>query len=205
MSLFRLKEWWSESPRGEQFGDGGMVVGNVDNSPENKLKIVTGSLQGKLCVYDPQLTRAPGGSRALLEAKMDAPIYQLEIGRLISGCRYALAILHPSKLVVCSCTSCDAKSQASSFETSPFELIFHYVHKFKIKPSDFNAYSMCVGLFGSTNDHDMILVQAMNGRVTTYDFEVMLCPFVRISTYFHCLCRKKYFPVTFMITWRLDP
>lgn len=173
MSLFHLKEWWAEDLSCETFGQGSVVVGNIDDSPESTMKVITGSLQGRLCVFDPQLTVARNGSRMLLEAKLDAPIYQLEIGQLTSNLKHALAILHPCKLVVCSCTPRDMKTQTSEVaETCHLELLFQYVHKFGASPSGLNAYSMCVGSFGSTSDHDMIIVQSMDGGVTAYDYEV---------------------------------
>ena len=167
MSLYKLKEWWSASHSSEQFADGALVVGNIDNAPEGTSKIVTGSLQGWLRIYDPQRARATGDSGVLLlEAKVDAPIYELEIGKVVSNCN-ALVILHSCKVVVCSCVACNLKSQGSNTETSHFELVFHYTHKF-----DSNAYSMCLGSFGSVDDHDMILVQSMDGHITVYEHDV---------------------------------
>lgn len=180
MSLFKLREWWSAKLGCEEyFSEGGLVVGNLDNSQENTPKIITGSLQGRIRVHDPQICRskADDATTLLLETRLDAPILQLKLGRLIPHDTFsvALAILHPNKLAVYTCRARSSSLKNGSTEggeTSHFELVPLYTHRFCVHGVQFNAYSMCLGPFGGVLDRDLTLVQSMDGRVTIYEHDV---------------------------------
>ena len=174
MSLFKLKDWWSTTlGHREQFSGGGLAAGIIDNS--GKPRIVSGSLQGWLRVHNPLMpNRTPDSTKSLLlEVRLDAPIYQLKVGRA-----HAIAVLHPSKLRVCTC---------SSIETSHLELTTQYIHDFEVTNIGTHAFSMCLGSFGGSTDREMILVQHMDGHVTIYDYDVISAKFA----YFE-LNRKDY-------------
>lgn len=170
MSLFKLKDWWSTTlGHGEQFSGGGLAAGIIDNS--GKPRIVSGSLQGWLRVHNPLMpNRTPDSTKSLLlEVRLDAPIYQLKVGRA-----HAIAVLHPSKLRVCTCSA--RTNQGSSIETSHLELTAQYIHDFEVTNIGTHAFSMCLGSFGGSTDREMILVQHMDGHVTIYDYDVeILC------------------------------
>ncbi len=37
MSLFKSRDWWStKSPNEEEYGQGGMCLGNIDNDPDGQ-------------------------------------------------------------------------------------------------------------------------------------------------------------------------
>ena len=181
MSLFKLKDWWSTTlGHGEQFSGGGLAAGIIDNS--GKPRIVSGSLQGWLRVHNPLMpNRTQDSTKSLLlEVRLDAPIYQLKVGRA-----HAIAVLHPSKLRVCTCSA--RTNQGSSIETSHLELTTQYIHDFEVKNIGTHAFSMCLGSFGGSTDREMILVQHMDGHVTIYDYDVISAKFA----YFE-LHRKDY-------------
>ena len=55
MSLFKCRDWWStRSGHDEEFGPGGMALGNVDDDSNNVEKIITGSFSGMLRIYLPK-------------------------------------------------------------------------------------------------------------------------------------------------------
>ena len=79
MSLFQMREWWTmKLGSGEDFTSGSMVVANIDNAPSGEAKIITGSLQGRLRVHQPD--RYPDPERRsddlLVEQALDAPVLQ---------------------------------------------------------------------------------------------------------------------------------
>ena len=115
MSLFKARTLWSCKLGAEAFAEGGMVAGDVTN--DGSMKIVTGSLAGKLRIHDPALAGADGCdelSATLLELQLEAPVLQLALGRLMphDDGRLALAVLHPHKLAVYSVEARSANDDA---------------------------------------------------------------------------------------------
>ena len=182
MSLFKLREWWSAKLGCEEiFGEDVLAVGNVDNSPENAPKLVTGSVQGRIRVHDPQILSAGTGDATslLLETRLDSPILQVRLGRLIPNSKQdvAIAVLHPRKLAVYTCRARSSASAATGDAeggggTSHFELVPQYIHRFYANGVQFTAYSLCLGPFGGARDHDLMLVQSMDCRITIYENDV---------------------------------
>ena len=55
MSLFKAKELWqTQCGEGEEFDLRSLCIGNVDNSANGETKIIVGSLQGFIRVYNAQ-------------------------------------------------------------------------------------------------------------------------------------------------------
>lgn len=54
MSLFKTREWWSTvcGNGEEEFDRGGLCVANIDNSPDGSVKILTGSFEGLLRIFN---------------------------------------------------------------------------------------------------------------------------------------------------------
>jgi Bardet-Biedl syndrome 9 protein len=101
MSVFQLQEWWGlKVAEGEEFDQGSMVVGNIDNSEPATNKIAIGSLQGMLRIYAP--SRPQFRVEDLIhEESLNMPILQLLLGKFVpSTSLLGLAVLHPKKLVV---------------------------------------------------------------------------------------------------------
>ena len=54
MSVFRLHDWWSvQVSQDEEFDQGCLCLGNLDNARPASTKVALGSLQGMLRVYNP--------------------------------------------------------------------------------------------------------------------------------------------------------
>lgn len=54
MSIFQIQEWWATTVgSSEEFHNSSICIGNVDNAPNNKDKIVVGSFEGKLRIFSP--------------------------------------------------------------------------------------------------------------------------------------------------------
>lgn len=170
MSVFRLKEWWDVQvgSQGEDFDTGCLVIGNIDNSrnfPSDK--IVVGSLQGMLRIYNPSHPTYRVED-LVLEEQLSDPILQLLIGRFIPSANYlALAVLHPTKLVVYEVVGDGGRdaSKGSAF----FTLQKCYAHDLGIDGKHFSAYNMAAGLFGGILDREMIIVQSMDGKLQIFE------------------------------------
>jgi Bardet-Biedl syndrome 9 protein len=101
MSVFQLHEWWSAKvAEDEEFDQYCFGVGNIDNASPPANKIIVGSLQGMLRMYNP--TRPNFRVEDLvMEESLGKPILQLLVGRFIPGNdTLAVAVLHPRDLVV---------------------------------------------------------------------------------------------------------
>lgn len=162
MSLFSLKEWWSvrQGDGLEEFDQCSMCLGNVDNSPRGRVKIITGSFAGVLRIYQ------PGGSSyvpsdLLLEQQMPAPILQVAIGKFIPAVPNALAILHPKALKIFQVT----RPRTAGDDEVPFlELQLLRAHDIP-----HTAANLCFGPFGGINAGDSIVVQAYDGQLYVFE------------------------------------
>ncbi len=103
MSVFQLEEWWSHhiSNGSEEFDIGCMAVGNVDNSSPPSTKIVIGSIQGTLRIYNPSHPKFRVED-LMLEQPLGDPILQVCLGNFVPAVadHIGVAVLHPRKLVV---------------------------------------------------------------------------------------------------------
>lgn len=162
MSLFSLKEWWRvrQGDGLEEFDQCSLCLGNIDNSPRGRTKIVTGSFSGILRIYQ------PGGSSyvpsdLLLEQQMPAPILQVAIGKFISGVPNTLAILHPRAVKLFQVT----RPRTAADDEVPF-LELQLLRSNDIPHT---AANLCFGPFGGVAGGDSIVVQAYDGQL--YIFE----------------------------------
>ena len=101
MSVFQLNEWWGvQVACNEEFDLGCLCIGNVDNSLPPTDKIVVGSLEGMIRIYNP-IKPQYRIEDLILEESLGFPILQLLVGRFIPSTEcVGLAVLHPRKLVV---------------------------------------------------------------------------------------------------------
>ncbi|KAI1885592.1 hypothetical protein AGOR_G00205400 [Albula goreensis] len=109
MSLFKARDWWSAVlGEGEEFDQGCLCVGDVDNSGSGHDKIVVGSYMGLLRIFQPHASTPSGENQAedqLLEVQLRDPIIQVEVGKFVSCSDLLhLAVLHPRKLSVYAIT-----------------------------------------------------------------------------------------------------
>jgi Bardet-Biedl syndrome 9 protein len=164
MSLFQLKDWWSthQGLGGEEFDQGSIAVGNVDNAARGRAKIVTGSFSGMLRICQPRNKEFSPADQLLEQQLAEGPILQVAIGRFAAGSTpSALAVLHPQHLVIYQVT----RPGSDLDDDVPFlELQALQNHKLP-----HTAANMCYGAFGGEQGHDAILVQSFDGQV--YIFE----------------------------------
>lgn len=162
MSLFSLKEWWRvrQGDGLEEFDQTAMCIGNVDNSPRARTKIVTGSFSGMLRIYQPSSSEFMP-SDLLLESQLAEPILGVAIGQFLSGTPNSLAILHPRCLELYQVT----RPRTAADDEVPFlEVQQQWKH-----PIPHTAANFCYGRFRGASATDHILVQAYDGQV--YIFE----------------------------------
>uniref|UniRef100_A0A673JN48 Bardet-Biedl syndrome 9 n=1 Tax=Sinocyclocheilus rhinocerous TaxID=307959 RepID=A0A673JN48_9TELE len=91
MSLFKARDWWaSVLGEGEEFDQGCLCVGDVDNSGSGYDKIVVGSFMGMLRIFSPHPAKPEEPTEAdaqLLEVQLPDPIIQVDMGKF-SGIHY---------------------------------------------------------------------------------------------------------------------
>lgn len=151
---------------GEEFDNGCMILGNLDNAPNEATKIAVGSLQGVLRVYYP--TRPTYRIEDLIyEEQLEGPILQLLVGKFIpsSPKSNGIAVLHPKKLVVY-----ELAPQGSN-KVTHHSLTKIYQHVLGDGDGKhFTAYAMIAGHFGGSNKgREMILVQSMDGKIQIFE------------------------------------
>ena len=123
MSLFKTRDWWSTTcGNSEEFDQGSMAVGNVDDAQDGASKIVTGSFSGMIRVYAPK-ERDYKVDDLVLEVDLKLPIIQVEVGRFVSHTgKTSIAVLHPRKLAV---YTLDTKGAAGTYH----QLNMEYEHR----------------------------------------------------------------------------
>lgn len=157
MSLFQAREWWRAScGSGEEFDQGCLCVGNIDNASDGRVKIVTASFQGQLRVFMPQ-GRSFRPEDLLLEVDLQHPVIQIECGRFSSHGGLHLAVLQPRMLAVYN---------FEAVGTSYLQMSLKYHHTL-----EHTAANMTFGPFGGVKDVDSICVQSYDGQLAFFDQE----------------------------------
>ncbi len=167
MSLFSTHELWSAAiGSSEEFNQGTLCVGNIDNEQGGELKIISGSLQGVLRIYFPR-----GGDYRIedlmVEQFLGAPILQLVTGNFIPSSKLlALAVLHPRQLVVYQIAAMGGSGKSASY----YSVVKAYEHNLSDPSRHFTAGNMVVGPFGSPlTTKDSLCVQSMDGNLQFYE------------------------------------
>jgi Bardet-Biedl syndrome 9 protein len=166
MSIFEIKEWWAQKVGdGEEFDTNSICVGNVDNSTPASNKIVVGSFEGFLRIYQPSKGEFKG-RHLLLEKNLNDGILQVSIGKYGEHNEILLAVLHSKMLVIYAVESDKDRTQIAT------------VYKHELSRNSFNFTQGCFG----KSHHDMIWVQSVDGLLTiinrdSIDLEVTLPDF----------------------------
>lgn len=170
MSLFKLKTWWQthQGEGGEEFDQGSLCIGNVDNDIRGSNKIITGSFSGVLRVYAPTAPEYQP-SDLLLETQLDAPILQLALGRFHPGVALSLAVLQPKALILYQVASGGKPGEEVNY------LSLHQIYRHEIEHT---AANMATGSFGNSLSLDHILVQAYDGQIYIFEHASLI-----VSTY----------------------
>ncbi|KAJ8290864.1 hypothetical protein GJAV_G00018490 [Gymnothorax javanicus] len=166
MSLFKARDWWSVTlGQGEEFDQGCLCVGDVDNSGTGHDKIVVGSYMGILRIFQPR-SAGSGDSQAedqLLEVQLKDPIIQVEVGKFVSCSDLLhLAVLHPRKLSVYAITGTAGNVEHGD----QYQLRLVYEHNLQR-----TACNMTYGPFGGVTGHHFICIQSMDGMLMFFEQE----------------------------------
>ncbi|XP_076136342.1 protein PTHB1 [Alosa pseudoharengus] len=167
MSLFKARDWWATVlGEGEEFDQGCLCVGDVDNSGTGFDKVVVGSYMGMLRIFSPHLSKPGEPSEAdaqLLEVHLRDPIIQVELGKFVSCSELLhLAVLHPRKVSVYA-----VSGMAGNVEHGDqYQLRLVYEHNLQR-----TACNMTYGSFGGVTGHHFICIQSMDGMLMFFEQE----------------------------------
>ncbi|XP_047217820.1 protein PTHB1 isoform X2 [Girardinichthys multiradiatus] len=165
MSLFKARDWWSAAlGEGEEFDQGCLCVGDVDNSGTGHDKIVVGSYMGMLRIFSPNANKLSDEGSAdaqLLEVQLQNAIIQVEVGKFVSCSELLhLAVLHPRKLSVYS-----VSGTAGTVEHGDqYQLKLVYEHNLQR-----TACNMTYGTFGGVTGHHSLCIQSMDGMLMFFE------------------------------------
>ncbi|XP_030639011.1 protein PTHB1 [Chanos chanos] len=167
MSLFKARDWWaSVLGQGEEFDQGCLCVGDVDNTGSGYDKVVVGSYMGMLRIFSPHPSKPGEPSEAdaqLLEVQLREPVIQVEVGKFVSCSELLhLAVLHPRKLSVYS-----VSGMAGNVEHGDqYQMRLVYEHNLQR-----TACNMTYGPFGGVTGHHFICIQSMDGMLMFFEQE----------------------------------
>ncbi|XP_041650448.1 protein PTHB1 [Cheilinus undulatus] len=165
MSLFKARDWWSAVlGEGEEFDQGCLCVGDVDNSGSGHDKIVVGSYMGMLRIFSPHANKSSEGGPVeaqLLEVQLQNAIIQVDLGKFVSCSDLLhLAVLHPRKLSVYS-----VSGTAGNVEHGDqYQLKLVYEHNLQR-----TACNMTYGTFGGVTGHHSLCIQSMDGMLMFFE------------------------------------
>ncbi|XP_035464587.1 protein PTHB1 isoform X2 [Scophthalmus maximus] len=165
MSLFKARDWWSAAlGEGEEFDQGCLCVGDVDNSGTGHDKVVVGSYMGMLRIFSPHTHKSSEGGvtdAQLLEVQLQNAIIHVEVGKFVSCSELLhLAVLHPRKLSVYS-----VSGTAGNVEHGDqYQLKLVYEHNLKR-----TACNMTYGTFGGVTGHHSLCIQSMDGMLMFFE------------------------------------
>ncbi|XP_066512648.1 protein PTHB1-like [Hoplias malabaricus] len=167
MSLFKARDWWSAVlGEGEEFDQGCLCVGDVDNSGSGYDKVVVGSYMGMLRIFAPNANKASEQTMTdaqLLEVQLRDPIIQVEVGKFVSCSELLhLAVLHPRKLSVYAVSGTTGNVEHGD----QYQLRLVYEHNLQR-----TACNMTYGPFGGVTGHHFICIQSMDGMLMFFEQE----------------------------------
>ncbi|XP_072033738.1 protein PTHB1-like isoform X2 [Amphiura filiformis] len=166
MSLFKARDWWAASVGSDEvFDQGSLCVANIDNNSTPYDKVIVGSFNGILRIYQPRPAKGENfkAEDVMLEVQMQFPILQLAAGRFVSVSEALhLAVLHPRKLAVYSVSG----STGAVEHGSQYQLKLIYEHNLQR-----TAYNLVIGPFGGVKGKDFMCVQSMDGTVSFFEQE----------------------------------
>ncbi|XP_034554446.1 protein PTHB1 isoform X2 [Notolabrus celidotus] len=165
MSLFKARDWWSAAlGEGEEFDQGCICVGDVDNSGSGHDKVVVGSYMGMLRIFSPHANKSTETGLVeaqLLEVQLQNAIIQVDIGKFVSCSDLLhLAVLHPRKLSVYA-----VSGTAGNVEHGDqYQLKLVYEHNLQR-----TACNMTYGTFGGVTGHHSLCIQSMDGMLMFFE------------------------------------
>lgn len=165
MSIFKVKEFWSTSIGSGDYDAGGLVCGSLDGG----IKIITGSFEGMVRIYNPS-QRGYKADDLILEEDLGYPILQMKLGAFVAGSvDTALAVLHPRKVTVYELSEGVLDDNDEGGNTTVYKLEKHYDNMLGLDGEHFSAFCMCSGAFGTGGGQEMIIVQSMDGKLQIFE------------------------------------
>ncbi|XP_019524014.1 PREDICTED: protein PTHB1 [Hipposideros armiger] len=167
MSLFKARDWWSTIlGEKEEFDQGCLCLGDVDNTGSGQDKIIVGSFMGYLRIFNPHPVKTGDAAQAedlLLEMHLRDPILQVEVGKFVSGTEMLhLAVLHSRKLCVYSVSG----TLGNVEHGNQYQIKLMYEHHLQR-----TACNMTYGSFGGVKGRDLICIQSMDGMLMVFEQE----------------------------------
>ncbi|XP_036897057.1 protein PTHB1 isoform X1 [Sturnira hondurensis] len=167
MSLFKARDWWSTVlGEKEEFDQGCLCLGDVDNTGNGQDKIIVGSFMGYLRIFNPHPMKTGDGAQAedlLLEVHLQDPILQVEVGKFVSGTEMLhLAVLHSRKLCVYSVSG----TLGNVEHGNQYQIKLMYEHNLQR-----TACNMTYGSFGGVKGRDLICIQSVDGMLMVFEQE----------------------------------
>ncbi|XP_013181956.1 PREDICTED: protein PTHB1 [Papilio xuthus] len=163
MSLFKVKQWWSNATNTENKDEQTFSCMKIDkfisHNDSDCVLLGEGTL---LKLFKPSLDQ----DGLLLETELSDIILQIETGKFIgmSGDR-EIIVLHPQSYVIYELHRKEGLTDAG--EQNRVTAVIK--HAFKRR-----AYNMTVGPFGSSKSRDLICVQSLDGTLSFFDQDTFL-------------------------------
>uniref|UniRef100_A0A8C6PFT8 Bardet-Biedl syndrome 9 n=1 Tax=Nothobranchius furzeri TaxID=105023 RepID=A0A8C6PFT8_NOTFU len=145
MSLFKACDWWSATlGEGEEFDQGCLCVGDVDNSGTGHDKIIVGSYMGMLRIFSPHANKC-------------TEVFGTNLRYI---CFLHLAVLHPRKLSVYAVFG----TAGNVDHGDQYQLKLIYEHNLQR-----TACNMTYGTFGGVTGHHSLCIQSMDGMLMFFE------------------------------------
>jgi len=171
-SLFKARDWWQyRCGANEEFDRHSMVIANIDNDSSQQQKIVIGSFQGILRIFQPK-QKGFKADDLLLEQELDGPILQLGAGYFLSTQPQSLllAVLNPKKLVVYGVSRSGAGPEGAQ-DPLGRQYTLLKLHDQVLERCAYNFVSGPFGGSGGAHPKDHICLQTMDGQLSFFEQE----------------------------------
>ncbi|XP_049866625.1 protein PTHB1 isoform X2 [Pectinophora gossypiella] len=172
MSLFKVKQWWSNErlqseETNEGFQNSSCLKVDKFNSHTDSDCVVVGDGM-ILKIYKP--SKDVDVSHTLLEAQLSATILQIETGKFVAGSEdRQILVLHPQSYGVYQLNRKEGHTDAG--EQNLLKLLTK--HTFTRR-----AHSLTCGPFGNIKTRDFICIQALDGSLSFFDQESFLFMYI---------------------------
>uniref|UniRef100_A0A8C6T487 Bardet-Biedl syndrome 9 n=1 Tax=Neogobius melanostomus TaxID=47308 RepID=A0A8C6T487_9GOBI len=141
MSLFKARDWWSSAlGEGEEFDQGCLCVGDVDNSGTGHDKVVVGSYMGMLRIFSPHTIKPNEGAQV----------------QRIHPPSIVINIFHGALRYKCMAGNVEHGDQ---YQLKPV-----YEHNLQR-----TACNMTYGTFGGVTGHHSLCIQSMDGMLMFFE------------------------------------
>ncbi|KAG6450044.1 hypothetical protein O3G_MSEX006378 [Manduca sexta] len=173
MSIFKVKEWWSNEKLQNNVPNAGiqnidcLAVDKFIGHSESDCILVGEGRQIK--IYKPNVEQDV--SQTLLETELNDSVIQIGTGKFISGVEdRQIIVLHPRSYAIYHLRQKEGHTDAGE-QNSLDQILNHSLNR--------KSYSLTYGSFGNIRSRDFICVQALDGSLSFFDQDtfLFLCTF----------------------------